>query len=49
VQKEEILTNGVLSIVLSNKEMEDVTSFIEENEDEMPVMIERDIQDFKDT
>jgi hypothetical protein len=35
-------------IVLNNKE-KDVTSFSEEDEDKMPIMIERDIQEFKDT
>jgi hypothetical protein len=49
VQKEEILTNGVLLIILSNKKMEDATSFSEENKDKMPVVIEKDMQEFKDT
>lgn len=47
--KEKILTNGVLLIVLSNKEVEDATSSSEENKYEMVVMIKRDIQEFKET
>jgi hypothetical protein len=49
VHKEEILTNGVLLIILSNKEMVDAMSFSEKNKDEMPIMIEKDIQKFKHT
>jgi hypothetical protein len=47
--KEEILTNGVFLIILNNKEIEDATSFSEEDKDKMPIVIERDIQEFKDT
>jgi hypothetical protein len=36
-------------IVLNNKETKDVTSFSEEDKDKMPIVIERDIQEFKDT
>jgi hypothetical protein len=48
-RREEILTNGVLLIVLSNEEIEDVISFSEEDEDKMPIMTKKDIQEFKDT
>lgn len=41
------LENGVILIVLSNDETKDATSLSEENKDEMLVMIERDIQEFK--
>jgi hypothetical protein len=43
------MTNYVGLIILSDKGIEDVTSCSEEEEDEMPIMIERDIQEFKDT
>ncbi len=38
--KEKIMTNGIVLIVLNNKGMEDVTSYTEEKEDEMPIMTE---------
>lgn len=47
--KEKIMTNCVGLIILSDKGIEDVTSCSEKEEDEMPIMIERDIQEFKDT
>ncbi len=47
--KEEILKNGVLLIFLNNKEAKDATSLREEDKDEMLVITERDIQEFKDT
>jgi len=47
--KEEILTNGELLIILSNEETKDVTSFNEKDEDKMPIVTKRDIQEFKDT
>jgi hypothetical protein len=47
--KEKIMTDGVVLIVLNDKGIEDVTSYSEEEEDKMPIMIERDIQKFKDT
>ncbi len=43
------MTDGVVLIVLNDKGIEDVTSYSEEEEDKMPIMIERDIQKFKDT
>ncbi len=47
--KEEILKYGVLLIVLRDYGVEDAISFSEENEDEMLVVIEREIQEFKNT
>ncbi len=45
--KEENLKNGVILIVLSNNEAKDATSLSEEDKDEMLVVIEKDIQEFK--
>jgi hypothetical protein len=42
------LKNGVLLIFSSNKEIEDATSLSEEDEEEMPIVVEKDIQEFKD-
>jgi hypothetical protein len=42
------LKNGVLLIVLNNNKVEDATSFSKEDNNEMLVMIERDIQELKD-
>ncbi len=47
--KEEIMTNDIVLIVLSDKGIEDATSCNEEEEDEMTIMTKRDIQEFKDT
>jgi hypothetical protein len=47
--KEEILKNGVVLIVLSDEETKDATSFSEKDEDEMPIVTKRDIQEYKDT
>ncbi len=47
--KEEILKKGVLLIVLSDKETKDATSFCEKDEDEMPIVKKKDIQEFKNT
>jgi len=47
--KEEIMTNGVVLIVLSDKGTEDATSCNEKEEDEIRSMKKRDIQEFKDT
>jgi hypothetical protein len=41
------LKNGVILIVLSNNEAKDATSLSEEDKDEMLVVIEKDIQEFK--
>jgi hypothetical protein len=49
MHKQEMLTNGAFLIVLSNKKVEDVTFFSDEDDDEMHIVIERDIQKFKDT
>ncbi len=49
LHKEEILKNGVLLIVLRDEEAEDAISFSEENENKMSVVIEKEIQEFKDT
>jgi hypothetical protein len=49
LHKEDILKKGVLLIVLTNEEEKDATSFCEEDEDEMPIVTKRDIQEFKDT
>ncbi len=49
LHKEEILTNGVVLIILNDEETKDAISFSEENKDEMPTMTKRDIQEFKDT
>jgi hypothetical protein len=49
LHKEEILKNGVLLVVLRDKEAEDVISFSEKNEDEMSVVIKKEIQEFKNT
>jgi len=42
------LENGVLLIVFSGKEPKDATSLIEKDEDEMLIVIEKNIQEFKD-
>jgi hypothetical protein len=44
IHKEKIMTNGVVLIVLGDKGIEYVTSYSEEEEDEMPIMTKRDIQ-----
>jgi hypothetical protein len=49
MHKEEILKNGVFLIVSSDKEAKDATSFCEEDKDKMPIVIEKDIQEFKYT
>jgi hypothetical protein len=46
IAHEEILKNCVLLIVLSNEEAKDATSLKEEDKDEMPFVIVRDIQKF---
>jgi hypothetical protein len=43
------LENGVLLIVLRDEEVEDALSFSEEKKDEIPIVIEKDIQKFKYT
>jgi hypothetical protein len=43
------LKNGVFLIFLNDKEAKDATSLREEDKDEMLIIIERDIQEFKDT
>jgi hypothetical protein len=48
VHNEETMTNGVVLNVLNKKEIEDAKSFSEEYEEEIFVMIERDIREFKD-
>jgi len=45
----EILKNGALIIALSNNEAKDATSLSKEDEDKMLVIVDRDIQQFKDT
>jgi hypothetical protein len=47
--KEEILTNDVLLILLSNEETKGVISFSEEDKDKMPIMSKKDIQEFENT
>jgi hypothetical protein len=42
------MTNGVVSNVLGDEEIEDARSFNEKDEEKILVMIERDIQEFKD-
>jgi hypothetical protein len=42
------LENGVLLIVFNGKEPKDATPLIEKDEDEMLIVIERNIQEFKD-
>jgi hypothetical protein len=42
------MTNGVILNVLSNKRTKDAISFSEEDEEEIPIMIEKDVQKFKD-
>jgi hypothetical protein len=42
------LKNGVLLIILKDEEVEDVTSLSIEDEDEMPIVIERTSKSFKD-
>jgi hypothetical protein len=49
MHKEKIMTNSVVLIILSDKGIEDVTSYSEEEENEMPIMRNKDIQEFKDT
>jgi hypothetical protein len=49
MHKEEIMTNNVVLIVLSDKGTKVATSCNEKEEDEMPIMTKRDIQEFKDT
>jgi hypothetical protein len=46
--KEETMTNGVILNVLSDEETEDANSFNEKDEKEILVMIDKDIQEFKD-
>jgi hypothetical protein len=41
------MTNGFVLNALSDKETEDARSFNEENEKEILIMIEKDIQEFK--
>jgi hypothetical protein len=48
LHKEKILKNGVLLIVSRDNKAKDATSFSEEEEDEMLVIIERDIHELKD-
>jgi hypothetical protein len=43
VHREEIMTNGVILNVLGNEEIEEATSFSEEDEEEIPIVIDRDI------
>jgi hypothetical protein len=43
------LKNGVLLIVLSDEETKDATSFSEKGKDEMLVVVEKDIKEFKNT
>jgi hypothetical protein len=43
------LKKGVFLIVLNDEETKDATSFCEEDKDEMPIVIDKDIQEFKDT
>jgi hypothetical protein len=45
----EILINGVILIVLSNEEVENATSSNEKDKYEIPIMTERDIEEFKET
>ncbi len=49
MHKEEIMTNDVVLIVLSNKGIEDATPCNEEEDDKMRIMKKKDIQEFKDT
>ncbi len=41
------MTNGVVLNILCDEETKDAKSFSEEDEEEIFVMIERDIQEFK--
>lgn len=41
------MTNGVVLNTLSDEEIEDAKSFNEEDEEEILVVIERDIHEFK--
>jgi hypothetical protein len=43
MHKEEMLRNGVFLIILNDEEIEDATSFNEEDKDEMLVVRKRDI------
>jgi hypothetical protein len=45
----EILINDIFLFVLSNEEVENATSSNEEDKYEMPIMTERDIEEFKET
>jgi hypothetical protein len=47
--EEEILKNDVLLIVLSDEEAKDATSFSEKDEDDMPIVTKRGIQEYKYT
>ncbi len=46
-QRRNHMTNGFVLNALSDKETEDARSFNEENEKEILIMIEKDIQEFK--
>jgi hypothetical protein len=48
MHNKETMTNGVVLNVLSDDETEDARSFSEEDEEEILIVIERDIQEFKD-
>ncbi len=48
VHKEKTMTNGVILNVLSGEETENAISFNEEDEEKILVVIEKDIQEFKD-
>ncbi len=48
MHNEETMTNGVILNVLNNKEIKDAKSFSEEYEEEIFIMTERDIREFKD-
>ncbi len=43
------MINGVILIVLSNEEVENATSSNEKDKYEIPIMTERDIEEFKET
>jgi hypothetical protein len=50
MEKDELLTNSVMLIVLSDEsKIEDGPTYSEKDEYEMLIIIDCDIQDFKDT
>jgi hypothetical protein len=48
MHKEKTMTNGVILNILSDKEPKDAKSYSEKDEEEILVVTERNVQEFKD-